>query len=158
MKELIRNKKVMIGIGAAVLAVAVAVCAAAGIRSRRVKGLKDTEVSSSEAPEETSEVSSDGTEASLTPILTDEVTAGAYSDGAEYGTNLEGSAIYPEGTTVIVTIQASVSDDRWGAGDLVKAKKKLSTALDFISSEAKNKYGKTVKFVNGKDDLVFDYT
>lgn len=85
-------------------------------------------------------------------ILEFDTEYGAYSEGAEWGNNYEGSAVYLEGKTAVVTISVSTKEDPFKSSDIKKMKKNLKTALDYISETAKN-YGKNAEFVFDEKDL-----
>lgn len=81
---------------------------------------------------------------------------GAYSDGAEWGNNFEGSAVYLNGTTAVVSIYVnSYDEDEFSSKRKSFMKKSAKTALDFISSEAA-KYGADAKFIFDESDLNYD--
>lgn len=82
---------------------------------------------------------------------------GAYEDGAEWGNNFEGSAVYVDGTTAVVTIAVSAKDDVWEDGDLKAEREKMKAALAFISESVKE-YKKEAKFVYDEDGLNYEYT
>ncbi len=81
----------------------------------------------------------------------------AYKDGGEWGNNFEGSAVYLEGTTAVVTVAVATEKTPWEEKSLTAAKKKASTALDFISKAGKDRK-KDVNFVFDKADLNYEYT
>lgn len=81
----------------------------------------------------------------------------AYSDGAEWGNNFEGSAVYLEGTTAVVTIAVSTAEEPWKDADLKAAKKKAKTAVDYITKAGKE-YKKDVKLLFDQKDLNYEYT
>ena len=81
---------------------------------------------------------------------------GAYGDGAEWGNNYEGSAVYVDGTTAVVTIAVNATDAAWDETSLKAEKEKVKTALDFISTSVKD-YQKTAEFAFDKDDLNYEY-
>ncbi len=82
---------------------------------------------------------------------------GPLSGGAQWGYNCEGSAVYTEGTTAVVTVAIDSEDEPFDKKDLELMKKNAGKALDFISKTA-GEYGKKTEFVFDKDDLNFTYT
>ncbi|MBR0148242.1 MAG: hypothetical protein IJM23_03490 [Lachnospiraceae bacterium] len=81
---------------------------------------------------------------------------GPLSGGAEWGNNCEGSAVYTEGTTAVVTVTIDSEDEPFDDGDIATMKKNAKTALDFIVKTA-GEYGKKTEFVFDQDDLNFSY-
>ena len=83
---------------------------------------------------------------------------GLISEGAKWGYNIEGSAVYLEGKTVIVTVAVDSEDNRFAPGEVDTMKKNTRTALDFITQQA-SEYGKTAEFVFDEEglDLTYDY-
>lgn len=80
----------------------------------------------------------------------------AYSDGAEWGNNFEGSAVYLDGKTAIVTVAVATESEPFSESELATMKKNAKTALDFISDEAKQ-YGKKAEFFFDEADLNYTY-
>lgn len=81
---------------------------------------------------------------------------GAYSQGAEWGNNYEGSAVYLDGKTAIVTVAVTSKGEEFKSKDIEKMKQNLKTSLDYISETAK-KYGKNAEFVFDNKDLNVEY-
>lgn len=81
---------------------------------------------------------------------------GSYQDGAEWGNNFEGSAVYLEGKTAVVTIAVSTSEEPFTEQQLKSEKEKAKTALDFLTKSAKE-YKKTAEFFFDEEDLNYTY-
>ena len=82
---------------------------------------------------------------------------GPYSEGAKWGENVEGSAVYLDGTTAVVTIAVTADGEEFAESDLAALKDKTKTAIDFITESAAS-YGKTADFKFDEEDLNFEYT
>ena len=82
---------------------------------------------------------------------------GPLSEGAQWGNNCEGSAVYLDGTTAVVTIDVSTKEDPFFPEDLAELRTNTQTALDFISEQAK-KYGANTSFAFNEEDLNVSYT
>lgn len=77
---------------------------------------------------------------------------GPYSEGAEWGNNYEGSAVYIDGTTAIVTIAVTDTDTPFEESDIALMKENTKKALDYITKTVKE-YGKEANFIFGESDL-----
>lgn len=81
---------------------------------------------------------------------------GIYADGAEWGNNYEGSAVYLDGKTAVVTITVNTEEEPWEEKEQKDIKKKVETALDFIRDGVKS-YKKKAEFAFDEKDLNFEY-
>lgn len=79
---------------------------------------------------------------------------GAYSEGAEWGNNYEGSAVYVDGTTAVVTIAVTAQGEEFQKSDIDVMKENTQKALDFIVKSVKE-FGKESEFIFGEEDLCY---
>ena len=130
------------------LSAAVAMTALAGCGKK-----KDQNADGKEASEEKGDgevISAEGE----TPEHTGNYTT--MDQGAEYGYNIEGSAVTLEGKTVVVTVAVSTASQKFTSSELSTLKKSTQTALDFITTQAKE-YGRQVEFVFDEKDTNLEY-
>lgn len=81
---------------------------------------------------------------------------GAYSDGAEWGNNYEGSAVYLNGKTAVVTVTVTPEGEKFAEEDIKSMKANAKTALDFIEKQVAE-YGGKCSFVFDENDLNASY-
>jgi len=67
---------------------------------------------------------------------------GAFSDGAEWGNNYEGSAVYLNGKTAVVTITVTPEGTEFAEADIKSMKDNAKIALDFIEKQVAEYGGK----------------